>query len=68
MADRKLSAEEAVRYGVANRVSKTNESVVDEAVQIAAKIADQSPDAVIITRSGLRQVSSQADRHSKCGG
>jgi enoyl-CoA hydratase/carnithine racemase len=60
MADRKLSAEEAVRYGVANRMSKSNESVVDEAVQIASKISDLSPDAIIITRSGLREVRTQS--------
>jgi enoyl-CoA hydratase/carnithine racemase len=56
LADRKLSAEEAQRYGIANRISKTNESVVDEAVGIAATIANQSPDAIIISRAGLREV------------
>ena len=40
---------------LANRVSKTHESVVDEAVEIASKIASLSPDAIIITRHGLRQ-------------
>jgi len=55
MCGRTLSADEAVRYGIANRKSKTNESVVDEAVELAAQIADLSPDAIIITRSGLRE-------------
>lgn len=53
MAGRKLSAEEAVRYLVANKVSKSNESVVQEAVDMAASIAGLSPDAIIITRQGL---------------
>ena len=55
MAGRVLSAAEAVAHGVANRVAATNESVVDEAVQLAAAIAEQSPDAIIVTRSGLRE-------------
>lgn len=55
MAGRKLSAEEAVRYFVANKVSKTHESVVEETVELAKNIAALSPDAIIITRSGLRE-------------
>ncbi|KAF2157486.1 enoyl-CoA hydratase-like protein [Myriangium duriaei CBS 260.36] len=53
MAGRKLSAEEAVRYHVANKVSKTNESVVPEAIELAKSIAGLSPDAIIVTRQGL---------------
>lgn len=55
MCGRTLTAGEAFKYGIANRVSKTHESVVDEAVELASQIADLSPDAIIVTRSGLRE-------------
>ncbi|KAK0975371.1 hypothetical protein LTR54_016819 [Friedmanniomyces endolithicus] len=55
MAGRFLSAQEAVQYGIANRVSKTHESCVPEAVEMASRIAGLSPDAIIVTRHGLRQ-------------
>ena len=55
MAGRFLSAEEAARYLIANRVSATHESCVPEAVALAAKVASLSPDAIIVTRHGLRQ-------------
>ena len=54
MSGRFLSAKEAVQYNIANRVSKTHESVVDESVELAAKVASLSPDAIIVTRHGLR--------------
>lgn len=53
MAGRQLSAEEAVHFGVANRVASSNEHVVREAVDVASRIAALSPDAIIITRQGL---------------
>lgn len=55
MSGRFLSAQEAVQYQVANRVSKTHESCVPEAVELASKVANLSPDAIIVTRHGLRQ-------------
>lgn len=55
MCGRTLNAEEALKYGIANRVSKSHETVVDEAVELASQIADLSPDAIIVTRSGLRE-------------
>jgi enoyl-CoA hydratase/carnithine racemase len=55
MSGRFLSAQEAVQYQVANRVSKTHESCVPEAVELASKVASLSPDAIIVTRHGLRQ-------------
>jgi enoyl-CoA hydratase/carnithine racemase len=55
MAGRKLSAEEALRFNVINKVSKTHEIVVQEAVEMAKAVASFSPDAIIITRSGLRE-------------
>lgn len=55
MSGRFLSAQEAVQYSIANRVSQTHESVVKEAVELAAKVASLSPDAIIVTRHGLRE-------------
>lgn len=60
MAGRFLSAQEAARYLIANKVSKTHESLVPEAVELASRIASLSPDAIIVTRHGLRQSWEQA--------
>lgn len=54
MSGRFLSAAEAAQYNIVNRVSKTHESVVEETLEIAARIASMSPDAIIVTRHGLR--------------
>ncbi|KIW79549.1 hypothetical protein Z517_06161 [Fonsecaea pedrosoi CBS 271.37] len=55
MTGRVLSATEAVQYNVVNRVSATHESCVPEAIELAQKIADISPDAIIVTRTALRE-------------
>jgi enoyl-CoA hydratase/carnithine racemase len=55
MAGRTLTAPEALKYNIINRVSATHESCVTEAVALAASIGELSPDAVIVTRSGLRE-------------
>lgn len=55
MAGRVLSAQEAERYGIANCVSRSAESCVSEAVAMAGRVAAQSPDAVVVTRHGLRE-------------
>jgi enoyl-CoA hydratase/carnithine racemase len=55
LTGRRLSAEDALRHGVANKISKTHESVVNEAIAMAKSIGELSPDAVIVTKHGLRQ-------------
>ncbi|KAF2768951.1 ClpP/crotonase [Teratosphaeria nubilosa] len=60
MSGRFLSAQEAAQYQIANRVSKTHESCVSEAVELASKVASLSPDAIIVTRHGLRESWEQA--------
>ncbi|KAL9083023.1 MAG: hypothetical protein Q9159_006042, partial [Coniocarpon cinnabarinum] len=55
LAGRVLTAPEAERFQVINRVSKSPESCVDEALALAGQLAQCSPDAVIVTRHGLRQ-------------
>jgi enoyl-CoA hydratase/carnithine racemase len=56
MTGRRLTAQEALDFHLINKISKKNqETVVDEAVEMAKKIASLSPDAIIITRAGLRE-------------
>lgn len=55
MTGRRLPVEEAKALGIVNRISKSQSSVVDEAVQLASTIASISPDAIIVTRAALRQ-------------
>lgn len=55
MTARRLSPEEALKYNLINKISKTPGSVVDEAVGLAAHIGSFSPDSIIVTRQGLRE-------------
>lgn len=55
MAGRTLTAQEALKYNIINRISSSHSSVVSEAVALAASIGELSPDAVIVTRNGLRE-------------
>lgn len=54
LAGRILTAQELQTLGFC-RVSATQASLVDEAVALANDVASQSPDALIVTRAGLRQ-------------
>ena len=54
LAGRILTAQELRQLGFC-RVSATQESLVEEAVALAKDVASQSPDALIVTRAGLRQ-------------
>ncbi len=54
LAGRILTAQELRNFGFC-RVSATQDSLVEEAVSLAKDIASQSPDALIVTRAGLRQ-------------
>ncbi len=55
MTGRRLSAQEALDLHLINKISKSQETVVDEAVELAKKVAGLSPDAIIVTRAGLRE-------------
>lgn len=55
LTGRKLSAEEAKSFNLINRVSKTPESLIEEAIDFAKQIASISPDAILVTRQGLRE-------------
>ncbi|KAI1853993.1 hypothetical protein JX266_001134 [Neoarthrinium moseri] len=53
LTGRMLTAQELQQYGFL-RVSESQESVVGNALKLAKEIASQSPDAVIVSRAGLR--------------
>lgn len=51
---RRMQAPEAQQLGFVSVISKTHDSVIDEALTVAKKIASLNPDAIIVTRAGLR--------------
>lgn len=55
LTGRKLSAEEAKSFNLINRISQTPESLIEEAIGLAKQIASISPDAIFVTRQGLRE-------------
>ena len=55
MTGRTLSAQEALQYQLINKVSASAQTLLDEAVALAQKVADISPDAIIITRAAIRE-------------
>ena len=55
MTGRTLSAAEALRYNLINSVSSSQDTCVAEAVKLAEKVANISPDAIVVTRAGLRE-------------
>ncbi|OXV10482.1 hypothetical protein Egran_01756 [Elaphomyces granulatus] len=54
LTGRNVSAQEALAWGLVNKVV-SREEVVQEAVRYASLIAENSPDSIICTRAGLRQ-------------
>ncbi|KAJ5461711.1 uncharacterized protein N7458_003263 [Penicillium daleae] len=55
LTGRRLCSEEAVKYNLVNSVAATPESTLPEALELAKSIASMSPDAIIVSRAGLRQ-------------
>jgi enoyl-CoA hydratase/carnithine racemase len=54
LAGRVLSAQEVQRFGF-SRISNSPESLIDDALNLADKVVSLSPDAVIVSRAGLRE-------------
>ena len=56
LTGRAITAEEARDWGLCNFVTSSNhdDSVVDKAVEFAKAMAQTSPDAMIVTREGLK--------------
>ncbi|KAB5555087.1 ClpP/crotonase-like domain-containing protein [Coniochaeta sp. 2T2.1] len=51
---RMYTAEQMERWGVVNFVVPEGKNVVEEAVKVAEELAGNSPDAVIVSREGMR--------------
>ncbi|KAH6673102.1 enoyl-CoA hydratase/isomerase [Halenospora varia] len=54
LTGRNVTAQEAHQWGLVNKVVP-QDKVVEEAVKYASMIAENSPDAIICTRAGLRE-------------
>ena len=55
LTGRAITAQQAKEWLFVNRISKTHESLIEEAVALAKEVAQLSPDAIIITKAGLRE-------------
>ncbi|KAL4818996.1 ClpP/crotonase-like domain-containing protein [Aspergillus spinulosporus] len=55
LTGRRISAQEAKSLRLVNHISETPEKVLDDAISLANMVADVSPDAVIVSRHGLRE-------------
>lgn len=55
LTGRRLTAEEALRYNLINKISASDGAVIEDAIELANKVAQHNPDAVIVTRHGLRE-------------
>lgn len=60
LTGRRLSAQEMHSWGIVNKVVPVDK-VVEEALRYASMIAENSPDAIICARAGLRQAWETAD-------
>jgi enoyl-CoA hydratase/carnithine racemase len=60
LTGRRISAQEMHSWGIVNKIVAVNE-VVDEALRYASMIAQNSPDAIVCARAGLRQAWETAD-------
>lgn len=55
LTNRKLTAQEALSFHLINKVAQSPQTVLKESLELAEKIAALSPDAVIVSRAGLRE-------------
>ncbi|KAF1841323.1 ClpP/crotonase [Cucurbitaria berberidis CBS 394.84] len=55
LTGRPITAQRAKELNLVNRISPSQETVVEEALKLANEIAAISPDAAIVTRAALRQ-------------
>jgi enoyl-CoA hydratase/carnithine racemase len=53
LTGRNISAEEAFRWGLVDRVADEGQDIVQVALHLATQIAANSPDAIIATRDGM---------------
>lgn len=55
LAGQRLMAKEARDLRLVNIVAKTPETMLEEALALATRVANMSPDSTIVTRAGLRE-------------
>lgn len=55
LTGRPITAQRAKELNLINRISPSQETVVDEALKLANEIAAISPDAAIVTRAALKE-------------
>jgi len=55
LTGRPITAQRAKELNLVNRISPSQDTVVDEAVKLANEIAQISPDAAIVTRAALKE-------------
>lgn len=55
LAGKRLTAQEAKTFHLVNIVAESPEKLIDTALALASKVATMSPDAIIVTRAGLRE-------------
>ncbi|EZF33137.1 carnitinyl-CoA dehydratase [Trichophyton mentagrophytes] len=55
MTGRVISPEEGKAWQFVNRITKTHESLIEETLELAREISQLSPDALIVTKAGLRE-------------
>ncbi|KAL3466298.1 ClpP/crotonase-like domain-containing protein [Aspergillus heterothallicus] len=55
LTGRRISAQEAKSLHLINHISESPEKVLSDAIELAQRVADVSPDAVIVSRYGLRE-------------
>jgi enoyl-CoA hydratase/carnithine racemase len=55
LTGKSITAQRAKELNLVNRISSSQETVVDEAVKLANEIAHISPDAAVVTRAALKE-------------
>lgn len=54
LTGRTFSAEEMERWGIVNKIVPEGQDLLKEAIDLASTVAGNSPDAVIVSREGMR--------------
>jgi enoyl-CoA hydratase/carnithine racemase len=55
LTGRRLTASEALTFRLINKISTSQETLLEQAIDLAKKVAAQSPDGVVVTRAALRE-------------
>ena len=55
LTGRRISATEAKHLNLINRISKSKDSLLEEAIALAEAVNESSPDSVIVSRAGIRE-------------